>query len=222
MRVVWTMVETCSPSSLTVESRLNFASVAGSTGPSLGSSHARFRESIISASVLECCGSLEQEEHFNTEIPKERRRKPQRYHVQIISQRALEEDAVLRHESQPSAEDVQPNVGDVYPVNFDLPLLHVDDPEERLEKRTLARTRPAHNADLLVALTVSSRRPPLNQHVAPTFSPGLTSKLTPLSTAGRPGRYAISTPLNSIAPASGHEGGGSLGVVAAPSLGNSV
>ena len=48
-----------SPSSLTAESRLNLASVAGSTGvPSLGSSHARRSTSSSSASVLVFCGSL--------------------------------------------------------------------------------------------------------------------------------------------------------------------
>ena len=46
------------PSSLTVESRLNLASTAGSTGPSFGSSHARFIASMISTSVLVRSGSL--------------------------------------------------------------------------------------------------------------------------------------------------------------------
>lgn len=47
------------PSSLTVASRLNFASEAGSAGvPSFGKSHDLRRAEIISASVLVFCGSL--------------------------------------------------------------------------------------------------------------------------------------------------------------------
>lgn len=49
------------PSSLTAASRLNFASVAGSTGPSLGRSQALFSASINSASVRVFCGSLGEE-----------------------------------------------------------------------------------------------------------------------------------------------------------------
>jgi hypothetical protein len=55
-----------------------------------------------------------------------------------------------------------------------------------------------------------------------TFSPGLMSKLMPFKTRGNPSRYDISTFLKLISPRSGHELGGSSGVVASPSAGSSA
>lgn len=87
------------PSSLTTESKLNLASIAGSGFPSLGSNHVRFRESIMSASVLVFCGSLSSHPDGQGRTC----RIAMHGCSQILPQRALEQDTVLGNERQSAA-----------------------------------------------------------------------------------------------------------------------
>ena len=71
-----------------------------------------------------------------------------------------------------------------------------------------SQTRPPQGSTRRHSATMRELLPLPVRPQMPTFSPALTSKETPFSTNGKPGRYLISSRSNDMAPLGGHPGGG--------------
>ena len=78
-------------------------------------------------------------------------------YVQVLAQCTLKQEAVLGHECEPRAEDVEADVRDVPPVDFDASCLEVDDPEQGLEEGALPGAGAANDADLCVKAGLTSQ-----------------------------------------------------------------